>query len=161
MFKPEPGEVAHTWKFRTVAFICLALVIPFWSISLPVFLYLAYRSYVSGGPAPSSGAGGAQGSKEDLLLSIHGTNWPKNGATASFAPNDNNGNPAAEAEITSQPQPTQKSGDRIPCPHCQKEIVPRIVTIYGRVDRSVCPFCGETVKNFSKWWHFLLDGLAR
>lgn len=59
MFKPEAGEVANTWKFRTVVFVCLAAVIPIWPISVPVFLYFAYRSYVAGS-APAPGAGGAE-----------------------------------------------------------------------------------------------------
>ncbi len=44
----RPGEVANTWKFRTVVFTILAVVVPFWLITLPLFLFLAYRSYKAG-----------------------------------------------------------------------------------------------------------------
>ena len=49
---PTADEVANTFKFRTVIFIILAFVIPFWLITLPLFLYLAYKSYVAGTPQP-------------------------------------------------------------------------------------------------------------
>ena len=38
--------------------------------------------------------------------------------------------------------------DRIICPNCNKRIVPRIITYYGNLDKSVCPYCGITIKNF-------------
>ncbi|MDR0251116.1 MAG: SHOCT domain-containing protein [Burkholderiales bacterium] len=44
------NEIADTWKFRTVIFVILAFVIPFWLITLPLFLFLAYRSYKAGKP---------------------------------------------------------------------------------------------------------------
>jgi H+/gluconate symporter-like permease len=50
--KPTTGEVANTFKFRTVIFIILAFAIPFWIITLPLFLYLAYKSYAAGTPQP-------------------------------------------------------------------------------------------------------------
>lgn len=46
--KSQTNEVANTFKFRTVVFIILALIVPLWFVSLPLFLYFAYRSYVSG-----------------------------------------------------------------------------------------------------------------
>jgi uncharacterized paraquat-inducible protein A len=45
--------------------------------------------------------------------------------------------------------------DRIACPRCGKSIVPRIVTNRGKLTRSVCPFCGATIKNFGSWWPLL------
>ncbi|WP_287919192.1 SHOCT domain-containing protein [Comamonas sp.] len=47
---PMPDEVANTFKFRTVVFIVLAFSIPLWLITLPLFLYLAYKSYAAGMP---------------------------------------------------------------------------------------------------------------
>ena len=47
------GKQRNTFSFATVLFIILGLIVPFWPISLPLFWYLAYRSYRSGTP-PSS-----------------------------------------------------------------------------------------------------------
>lgn len=38
--------------------------------------------------------------------------------------------------------------NRVECPHCHKKVLPRIVTHYGRADRSLCPFCGNVVAEF-------------
>ncbi len=42
------GERAKTFKFSTVIFIILGLIVPLWPISTPFFWYLAYRSYNKG-----------------------------------------------------------------------------------------------------------------
>jgi len=47
----RPGEIADTWKFRTVILVILAFAIPAWLITLPLFLFLAYRSYKAGDSA--------------------------------------------------------------------------------------------------------------
>jgi hypothetical protein len=44
----RPGEKINTWKFRTIVFIILAVIIPAWPISIPLFLYLAFNSYKAG-----------------------------------------------------------------------------------------------------------------
>jgi competence protein ComGC len=49
---PSPGDVANTWKFKTVISLIFALFVPFWPVTAPVFLYLAYRSYSKGEKAP-------------------------------------------------------------------------------------------------------------
>jgi len=41
-------ETPNTFKFRTVIYIVLAFVIPFWIITLPLFLILAWSSYKAG-----------------------------------------------------------------------------------------------------------------
>jgi hypothetical protein len=42
-------QTANTWKFRTVVFIIAAFAIPrLWIITIPFYLYLAYRSYKAG-----------------------------------------------------------------------------------------------------------------
>lgn len=46
--KSRPDEIADTWKPRTAVFVILAVVVPLWILTLPLFLYLAYRSYVEG-----------------------------------------------------------------------------------------------------------------
>lgn len=43
-------EIANTFKFRTVIFIILSLIVPLWIVTLPLFLFLAYKSYVAGVP---------------------------------------------------------------------------------------------------------------
>jgi hypothetical protein len=47
----NPGELPNTWKFRTVVFVILAVCIPLWLITFPLFIYLAWRSYHAGEPA--------------------------------------------------------------------------------------------------------------
>jgi hypothetical protein len=42
------SEVANTFKFRTIIFILLGLITPLWLITLPLFWYFAYKSYVAG-----------------------------------------------------------------------------------------------------------------
>jgi hypothetical protein len=41
-------KIANTVKPETVVFIVLALMVPLWPISLPVFLWFAYKSYLKG-----------------------------------------------------------------------------------------------------------------
>ena len=36
-------------KFKAILFVILGLVVPLWPISLPLFFYLAYRTYTSAG----------------------------------------------------------------------------------------------------------------
>ncbi len=48
--RPEPGELSCSWKFRTVVYIALSLVIPLWPITFALFLLLAHRSYLAGAP---------------------------------------------------------------------------------------------------------------
>lgn len=49
-FRPEPGEVERSWKFRTVVYVALALFVPLWPLTFPLFLVLAQRSYLAGAP---------------------------------------------------------------------------------------------------------------
>lgn len=48
VLKPQPNEVARTWKFRTVVYLFFALLTSFLVVTIPIFLYLAYRSYQNG-----------------------------------------------------------------------------------------------------------------
>ncbi|EDN68125.1 hypothetical protein BGP_2825 [Beggiatoa sp. PS] len=43
-------EKENTFKFTTVLFIILGLMLPLWPITLPLFFWLAYRSYKKGVP---------------------------------------------------------------------------------------------------------------
>lgn len=42
-----------------------------------------------------------------------------------------------------------KNDDRVICLGCNKKIVPRIITHYGKPINSLCPYCGTEVKKFS------------
>ena len=43
--------------------------------------------------------------------------------------------------------------DRITCHGCGKKIVPRMVTYKGEPDKSLCPYCGTTIRKFGiPWW---------
>ena len=44
---------ANTFSFATIIFLVLGLIVPLWPISLPLFWFLAYRSYKNGS-APQS-----------------------------------------------------------------------------------------------------------
>jgi H+/gluconate symporter-like permease len=50
MFKPGLHEIANTWKGRTFLFAGLAVLVPLWLITLPLFAYLAHKSYKEGSP---------------------------------------------------------------------------------------------------------------
>ena len=48
------GKRANTMDLKTIMFLILGLIVPFWPISLPLFRFLAWRAYKSGAPpAPS------------------------------------------------------------------------------------------------------------
>lgn len=47
-------DEADTIKFSTILFIALGLLLPLWPITLPLFFWLAWRSYRRGGPADIS-----------------------------------------------------------------------------------------------------------
>ena len=38
----------NTFSFATIIFLVLGLIVPLWPISLPLFWFLAYRSYKNG-----------------------------------------------------------------------------------------------------------------
>ena len=61
------GKQPNTFSFATILFIILGLIVPFWPISLPLFWFLAYRSYKSGtAPVPAPSIADLQ-SAQDLL----------------------------------------------------------------------------------------------
>lgn len=41
-------EKANTFKFSTIVYLVLGLILPLWPITLPLFWFLAYRSYKRG-----------------------------------------------------------------------------------------------------------------
>jgi len=44
---------ANTIKLWTVIYFALGAIVPLWPVSLPLFWWLAYRSYRSGVPVPT------------------------------------------------------------------------------------------------------------
>jgi hypothetical protein len=51
VFRSEPGELACTWKFRTVIYLLMAIAVPLWPLTFPLFAFFAYRSYREGLPS--------------------------------------------------------------------------------------------------------------
>lgn len=47
-------EQANTMKFSTIIYIALGLIVPLWPLTLPLFWWMAYRSYKRGGEAGHS-----------------------------------------------------------------------------------------------------------
>jgi len=45
---------ANTFKFSTLLWFVLGVVIPLWPVTLPLCWFLAYRSYRNGAPAAGS-----------------------------------------------------------------------------------------------------------
>ena len=43
-------QEAYTVKFSTAILFLLGLLLPLWPVTLPLFWWLAYRSYKKGGP---------------------------------------------------------------------------------------------------------------
>lgn len=87
---------------------------------------------------------------------VVGALLPVEGASVSFNPTDGKKGPrATQIQIVSQgntarnsSQTTQRADDRVTCASCGKKMVPRIITYRGEVQRSVCPFCAETHKDY-------------
>lgn len=38
---------------------------------------------------------------------------------------------------------------KVTCPHCQVRVLPRLTTYYGKAERSLCPLCGGTIRDFT------------
>ena len=86
------------------------------------------------------------------VQSINGVNLPSNGDVVTFDSKPGEKGPSAQnVSITSKaPSKTpNRSDDRVNCPCCGKKIVPRMITYRGNPQKSVCPFCAATVKEFS------------
>lgn len=82
---------------------------------------------------------------------INGASLPSNGDLVKFeSKSGKKGLRAVNVTITEKaPQKnTRHADDRINCPGCGKKIVPRIITHQGSPQKSVCPYCAATVKEF-------------
>lgn len=84
---------------------------------------------------------------------INGSELPKAGDTVEFNPKQGKKGPrAVSVEIIKRKKQNSRPkhrDDRINCPHCDKKIVPRMVTYRGNPEKSLCPYCGGTVQSFS------------
>jgi cold shock CspA family protein len=97
---------------------------------------------------------------------VVGADLPSNGDTVSFEPSTNKRGPTAcsvkivQRHVTSQQSPRSSTGnsDKVECPYCHKMVYPRMVTYRRRADRTLCPFCGGTIKNFRGWLERLIFG---
>jgi len=92
---------------------------------------------------------------EDHYFNVQGVNGaslPSNGDSVQFDSKPGNKGPRAFNVTITERAPSQNNrpvDDRINCPSCGKKIVPRIITHYGKPEKSVCPYCASTVKTFS------------
>ena len=92
---------------------------------------------------------------------VVGADLPGNGDSVTFEQRQGNKGPrASNVTITqkvSQQATSRGSDDRVTCPHCDKKMVPRIITDRGSLSKSVCPFCGGTYKDFG--WCFVASAV--
>ena len=85
------------------------------------------------------------------VQSINGSLLPNNGDIVEFESKQNEkGYKAIKINIIERVKKEEQQDDRIHCPNCGKKIVPRIITYKGEPEKSVCPYCAATVKEFSK-----------
>jgi len=83
---------------------------------------------------------------------VVGAELPGNGDSVTFEHRHGKKGPRA-AGITivakAAPPANQRQDDRVTCEHCNRKMVPRIITDRGSLSHSVCPFCGSTYEDFS------------
>lgn len=86
------------------------------------------------------------------VQAVQGAVLPQNGDQVRFdAQSGKKGPRAANIVIVAKAQnPSRPQDDRITCPQCRKKIVPRMITYRGEPEKSVCPYCATTIKQFSK-----------
>ena len=91
---------------------------------------------------------------EDHYFNVQGVNGaslPTNGDSVQFDSKPGNKGPRAFNVTISERAPSRDNrpvDDRINCPSCGKKIVPRIITNYGKPEKSVCPYCAQMVRDF-------------
>lgn len=91
------------------------------------------------------------------VKSINGATLPETGDHVLFEPRQGTkkGPRAANVTISKKlalPKP-RKTDDRVICPGCSRRIVPRLIVYRGDPQRSVCPYCATTVRDFG--WCFI------
>ncbi len=76
---------------------------------------------------------------------VIGTDIPKNKDRVAFKPvKTSKGLRAVQIEIVER----NAAGDKIICPNCGRLAIPRLITYRGDPVKSICPFCGETIREF-------------
>lgn len=79
---------------------------------------------------------------------VRGVDLPSSGDEVQFQSQDTNrGLRASGIQLVARGKNARRD-DRVECGHCGRKMVPRIISYYGEVERSVCPFCAETYSNF-------------
>ena len=93
--------------------------------------------------------------KDDLFFSI--SDWrnptiPEAGDDIEFDTKDSNRGLKAinikllKSQSCKKQELFIQNDDRINCPNCKKKIVPRSITYKGRVQKTTCPYCSNTIK---------------
>ena len=90
------------------------------------------------------------------IRDIKGVDLPRNGDSVSFEKYQGKKGPAAkEVTIISRAEQA-KDSSKVQCPHCGKQVYPRLVTYRGEPDKSLCPLCGGRIKDFvGPFWRFI------
>lgn len=83
------------------------------------------------------------------VTDIIGAELPQAGDIVRFEHSEGKKGPRATF-VTIISKSSSTTDDRVICPHCGKKMIPRIITYQGALQKSVCPFCGGTYKEFSK-----------
>jgi len=83
---------------------------------------------------------------------VQGTDLPANGYLVEFEHKEGKRGPKAlKIDIVQKiekPRFQARRDDRVECNWCHRRMVPRLIFSNGRVRKSVCPFCGQTYKDF-------------
>jgi len=91
------------------------------------------------------------------VKTIKGTTLPANGAIVTFSASSGRRGPVAnDVQLVQQGAGETERSDRMTCPHCSKQMVPRLVTYQGQPDKSFCPFCAGEIANYSSNWQLWL-----
>ena len=107
--------------------------------------------------------------EDDCHLGSHaitGLTYPEPGEVIYFEIKKNSkGSTAINVSFPNRPQGQQMPSQPVPldkmaCKHCGKHITPRIIARNGQPQRSICPFCGSTVKYFGLWQQLTMVALA-
>jgi len=90
---------------------------------------------------------------------VVGADLPGPGDEVSYEPREGTKGPAAgSVRITSSAKDRAErvyTGSKVECPHCHSVVYPRLVTYRGRADKSLCPLCGRTIRDFVGKWRWL------
>ncbi|MCK8604386.1 cold-shock protein [Desulfoferrobacter suflitae] len=81
---------------------------------------------------------------------VVGDTLPSTGDTVSFGPKEALRGPRATRVSIVERKSESNNNGRALCQNCGKAIIPRIITHKGIPERSICPFCGCTHKDFQE-----------